>query len=578
MVPVAGGIMPDIFTADERREIHEAYFDAMSDPRPYVPATLREWQARAQALRPALSRTLGLDPAPADTPLDVRVTGSLQRDGYTIDRVAYQTWPGFYATGWLYRPATLDEPAPAILNPHGHWQDGARNPTVQARLIGLARRGYVALAVDSLHVTDFPIGLCSLTVMTWNNLRGIDLLQSLPEVDGERIGCTGASGGGQQTMYAAALDDRIKATVNVCLVTHFKKILFSDERTHCECNHVPGLMALTDEPEICGLIAPRPSLYLCVTGDWTADFPTDEYPDMQRMYDLHGAGDAIDVEQWDCGHDYHAEMRSRMYAWFARHLGIDEPSDLAEREEDLLPADTLNDLDGPVPSSRPWTDFPMFYREQHAGDAGPLTPDALQRLLGEDRRSLHARRAPHVDAHGDHVVLGATGVPIPVTAHAHGGSECKGLALVLHPDGRQTVGADDARTLQEAGWDVLLADVRLRGELAIRWGLNTVVWGRPEIGMAVDDIANLLDSRANAYTQVACVGLGEMGWVAVCAAVMDSRITQVLAPGLSPRFLDGPDAVSLPNLLRCGTADDLLALVAGRLVDVGDDDWATYLA
>ena len=571
--------MPDIFTADERREIHEAYFDAMSDPRPYVPDTLGDWQDRAALVRPALAGVLGLDPLPDRAPLDMRVTGSRECDGYRIDRIAYQTWPGFYATGWLYRPTVIDDPAPAVLNPHGHWEDGARNATVQARLIGLARRGYVALAVDSLHVTDFPIGLSSMTVMTWNNIRGVDLLQSLPDVDAGRVGCTGASGGGQQTMYAAALDDWITATVNVCLVTNFKKILFSDERTHCICNHVPSLMALTDEPEICGLIAPRPSLYLCVTGDWTADFPKDEYPDMQRLYDLHGATDAIDVEQWDCGHDYHADMRSRMYDWFAHHLGgAPDASVSGERDEDILDAGDLEALDAPVDGARPWAEFPAYYREQHAGRKGPLTGDAVRELLGRDLGAIslpaawYARRSE-----GDAVLAGSTGIPLPFVEHSHAGSACRGLAVLLHPEGREGVDGDDVSALQNAGWDVLIADVRLYGELAIRWDLNATVWGRPIIGMAVDDVRALLDTRPNARAQVACVGFGDIGWVAICAGLTDDRITRVVAPDLSHAHVSDAASTSLPNLLRHGSPAELVALCGVDLFTGALNGWVAAL-
>lgn len=571
--------MSDILTLDERREIHEAYFDAMSDPRPYVPDTLAKWQDRARVLRPALAGVLGLDPAPERLPLDMRVTGSRQRDGYRVDRVAYQTWPGFYATGWLYTPEDAVAPAPAVLNPHGHWENGARNPTVQARLIGLARRGYVALAVDSLHVTDFPIGLSSMTAMTWNNIRGIDLLQSLPEIDGTRVGCTGASGGGQQTMYVAALDERVTATVNVCLVTHFKKILFSDERAHCICNHVPGLLAVTDEPEICGLIAPRPSLYLCVTGDWTADFPTDEYPDMRRVYALHGAEDAIGVEQWDCGHDYHADMRSRMYDWFGRHLkGVTDTAIAGERDDDLLSADDLAELDGPVAGARPWTEFPAYYREQHQGRRGPLTRAKLRGLLGADVRSVrlpaerYSRRSD-----GASVMTGATGVPVPVAEDSHAGADCRGLAVILHPEGRDGVTADDAEALRNAGWDVVVADVRLYGELAIQWDLNTVVWGRPVVGMAVDDIHTILDTRPNPRSNVVCVGLGELGWAAICAAALDDRITRVVAPGLDRSHLDNAVGPALPNLLRYGPPDELIELPGSDRVTEPTGSWVSTL-
>jgi dienelactone hydrolase len=112
--------------------------------------------------------------------------------------------PGWevYASGWLYLPKTPGK-HPAILNPHGHWENGAMHPVMQSCCIGLAKKGYVALMVDSAHLSpeSFQVGASSIGVMTFNNLRAIDLLETLPEVDSTRIGCVGASGGGQQTMY-----------------------------------------------------------------------------------------------------------------------------------------------------------------------------------------------------------------------------------------------------------------------------------------------------------------------------------------------------------------------------------------
>jgi dienelactone hydrolase len=562
-----------------------AYFDAMSDPAPFVPPSLDDWQRRVTELRPALARVLGLDPLPDRPPLDVRVTGELDEGDYTITRLHWQSWENFYASGWLYRPRHLDAPAPAVLNPHGHWEHGARNPVVQSRLVALARLGYIALAVDSVHVTDFPVGLSSMTAMTWNNIRALDLLRSMPDVDPARIGCTGASGGGQQTMYVAALDDRIAATVNVCLVSHFKKILFADERTHCICNHVPGLLALTDEPEICSLIAPRPSLYLCVTGDWTKDFPAEEFPEIARVYDLHGARDHVDVQQWDWHHDYHQSMREWMYTWFDRHLrGGHATEGVAEPPLRLRAADELAALSAPVPGARPWDELPAHYRAQHAGAHGPLDREALARLLGKDRRrpAVPAEVFGRRDA-ASRVLRGKSGMPIPTTFLPTARAPRQRIAIVLHPDGRQgadTTAAQDAAT---RGWLVVLPDVRLRGELGIRWERNATVWGRPEVGMAADDVRAVVDACATPVNgkepaDIVCVGIGEMGVAALAAAALDTRITRVLCPDLGPTFAQGRRESPIPNLLRHGDLPQLIALVLPRpaLVGVSEAARADY--
>jgi cephalosporin-C deacetylase-like acetyl esterase len=567
--------MSSLFSPEEKSRVLNAYFDSMSDPVPFVPNTLAAWNRRRESLRPALANLLGLYPFPDRVSLDVHVTGELDEGDYTITRLYWQSWEGFYASGWLYRPRDIATRLPAVLNPHGHWANGARHPTVQSRMVGLAKQGYVALAVDSVHVTDFPIGLCSLTVMTWNNIRALDLLCSLDEVDSERIGCTGASGGGQQTMYLAALDDRVAATVNVCLVTYFKKILFPSEQTHCICNHVPGLLAQTDEPEICALIAPRPSLYLCVTQDWTRNFPQEEFPELAEIYSLFGAREHVHIQQWDWQHDYHQPMRERMYAWFNHYLKNDgAPERVPEPELSLRTPDELAALSGVVPNSRPWDEFPRYYRSLNAMRGGPLTNDRLLRLLGGDRRriylepELYLRRRDRVE-----VVTGFKGFPIsvdilqPEHASAH-------YAILIHPEGRDAVDRSQAMTLRERGWTVLIPDVRLRGEFRIRWDLNATVWGRPEVGMATDDVLALIHRYAVPLEdfetlEVACVGFGEYGIVALIAASLDGRVRHALAPELGRTFLNGRTTSVIANLLRYGDIPDLVALCTGARVSLG---------
>lgn len=564
--------MPSLFTPEQRARIHNAYFDAMSDPVWQPPASLDAWERRAHVVRRELARVLGLAPLPHRPPLRVQVTGEIEADDYTVTRLYWQSFEGFYAGGWLYKPKRLREPAPAVLNPHGHWSNGARHPVVQSRLIGLAKRGYAALAVDSVHVTDFASGLCSMTAMTWNNIRAIDLLCAMDDVDTSRIGCTGASGGGQQTMYVAALDARITATVNVALVTWFKKILFPTEQTHCYCNHVPGLLAVTDEPEIVATIAPKPSLYLCVTGDWTRHFPQDEFPQIAHVYGLYGARDRTDVAQWDWEHDYHRPMRERMYAWFDRCLrGVGDGAHATEPEIETRTPEELDALSAPVAGARPWDELPDYYRSTLA----PSRPDPshLRSLLGADKRRVWLEADLFTRRNGaSWVARGASGVPIPLTVHSSVSGDGARILILLHPDGKDAAAETDVRALIGRGWTVVAPDVRWRGEFQIRWNLNATVWGRPEVGSAADDVIALIDefqSRRPELVEIAVVGVGDLGVAALAAAALDRRIRTVIAPSLGLRYTDGRIDSPLPNVLRYGDLEDLVRLCAGKRILIG---------
>ena len=222
-----------------KTQMLEAYFHRLSAPKPPVFKSRRQWNERRAEVRRLVLQDLGLDPLPERVPLNAQVVATKEYNDYRLERVWFQTLPNVWASGWLYLPklrntqyAIRNTQFPAILNPHGHWQDGARHPVVQTRCIGLAKKGYVAFAVDSIHVTHWGIGVCSVGMMTWNNMRALDYLETRPEVDKTKIGCTGASGGGQQTMYLMATDDRIQVAVPTVLISYFERILFPNESTH----------------------------------------------------------------------------------------------------------------------------------------------------------------------------------------------------------------------------------------------------------------------------------------------------------------------------------------------------------
>lgn len=308
----------------------DAQFRTHNDPFT-VPeyASTAEWQRRAAYLREHILASAGLVPMPEKTPLNAHVFDERRHDNYSVFKVYFESLPGFYVTGNLYRPAGAG-PFPAILAPHGHWAYGRlENSTiasVPARAINFAQQGFVVFAYDMIGYNDsrqLPHdfggkreslwGLSLAGLQLWNSIRGVDLLQSLPYVDRDRIGATGASGGGTQTFLVAAVDERIKVAAPVNMISlHMQG--------GCICENAPGLRLDTNNVELAATIAPRPLLMVSATGDWTKNTMQAEYPAMRRFYALAGAEDRVHAVQFDAVHNYNRDSREAVYAWMARWL------------------------------------------------------------------------------------------------------------------------------------------------------------------------------------------------------------------------------------------------------------------
>jgi dienelactone hydrolase len=221
------------------------------------PRTREEWETRRAKLRQSLTEAWGEFPQDP-CPLEARVLGTIKHDGYRIERLVFQTLPGIWMTANAYVPDGEGK-KPAVLCVHGHWRLAKQEPVVQARCIGLARLGFFVLVVDAFGAgeratgkalgeyhgemagaTLFPSGLTLSGVQLYENRRAVDYLQSRAEVDPERIAVTGASGGGNQSMYAGTFDERIKAAIPVCSVGNYQAYLGA---ACCMCEVVPGRAA-----------------------------------------------------------------------------------------------------------------------------------------------------------------------------------------------------------------------------------------------------------------------------------------------------------------------------------------------
>ncbi|MEO8522405.1 MAG: hypothetical protein ABI603_13645 [Acidobacteriota bacterium] len=309
------------------------------------------WKARAGYLREHVLASAGLLPMPERTALRPVVFGELTHGDYTVSKVYFESLPGFFVTGNLYRPSGSG-PFPAVLSPHGHWAYGRleNSALVSApgRAINLARQGFVVFTYDMIGYNDsrqLPHtfggrrealwGLSLAGLQLWNSIRSLDFLETLPYVKREAIGVTGESGGGTQTFLLAAVDDRVAVAAPVNMISlHMQG--------GCLCENPPGLRLDTTNVEIAATIAPRPLLMVSATGDWTADTLEKEYPAVRGIYSLLGAADQVHAVRVRAEHNYNRESREAMYAWMARWLQH-APADTVVAERNFTP-DPLNDL------------------------------------------------------------------------------------------------------------------------------------------------------------------------------------------------------------------------------------------
>jgi cephalosporin-C deacetylase-like acetyl esterase len=323
------------------------------------PATTAEWRQRAAELRAPLLHSLGAAWFPREAPLHVHNAGRIERDAYVIEKLVYDAWPGLPISAHLYLPRQARIPAPAVLYALGHWmENGKLEPDVQRCCANLARLGFVTLVYDMIgqgerlhecpfdhgHLEVLLAGLCQEGLMVWESMRAVDVLQSRPEVDGQRIGMTGASGGGLNTFYTAAVDERIQVSVPVCYVSTFFGMVNAERDRNWEdgvdlCNQVPNVAAYAEMSDICGLLAPRPQCIITAVRDWS--FPIaavrQVYGETQHIYTLAGAAERLRLVEVDGPHGYDREMRQAAYGWFARWLqGAGDGGPIAEVECELV--------------------------------------------------------------------------------------------------------------------------------------------------------------------------------------------------------------------------------------------------
>ncbi|GAB3893405.1 alpha/beta hydrolase family protein [Spirosoma agri] len=320
------------------------------------------WETRASLIRRGIREGMGLPDKPQFAPLKPIYHSLKKLNGYTVENVAFESLPGFWVTGNLYRPLNPVGKSPGIICPHGHTPklDARFVEQSQQRCATMARMGAVVFIYDMVGYGDSKQSAHklpqALKLQTLNGIRALDFLLSLPDVDAKRIGMSGESGGGTQTFLLTALDQRIAVSIPVVMVSaHFFGgcVCESGMPIHKRPTHQ------TSNVEIAALAAPRPMLLVSDGKDWTKNTPDVEFPYIRKIYDYYGATDRLEnVHLPNEGHDYGPSKREAAYRFLAKHLKLDLNRVLKNGQIDETPTTLLEpaalqvfSVDHPRPAS-----------------------------------------------------------------------------------------------------------------------------------------------------------------------------------------------------------------------------------
>ncbi|MFG0334688.1 MAG: acetylxylan esterase [Maioricimonas sp. JB049] len=640
-----------------------------------VPESAAAWDKRAEELRRRVLVANGLWPMPPRTPLNAVIHGKVERDGFTVERVYFESVPGFYVTGMLFRPSEGEGPFPGVLTPHGHGgrlQDAGSDKVQQqiergeekfaasgrfpklARCAHLARMGCVTFIYDmigyadntqlsyelahrfarqrpemddprswGLYSTQAELRMQSIFgLQTWNSIRALDFLCSLPDVDATRIGVTGGSGGGTQSIILCAIDRRP-------VVAFPQGMVSTAMQGGCTCENCSLLRVGTGNVELAALFAPRPQA-MTAANDWTKEMMTKGYPQLQQLYRMLGHPEKVDCDAYlHFPHNYNYVTRAHMYEWFNQYLdlGFEEP--IIEQDYKLLSLEEMavwNDKH-PAPEAR----GEEFERqllaqmtEQSNAQIASLLPEnqesfeqyreiiggAFETIFGrtiEDVGTVDRENIAKIDR-GDYwffkdvLTVPTHDEQLPVVSVYPKSSEWSGRVVVwLTGQGKAGLFNDDGepvaavRTLLDRGDSVVTADLFGQGEFAgstdefaqnrkvenpREYAGYTYTYNDPLFTQRVHDVLSLLkwiDADDHGTGKVTLVGTGEAGLIVAAAAPFTGKAVDAVAVetnGFRFATLDSfRDRRFVPGVVKYGDLPALLGLAAPReLLVVGDTE------
>ena len=538
-----------------------------------------DWERHRSAIRAQILSAAGLLPMPDRAPIHARVLHTQTHPGYSIQTIQIETLPGYFLGGNLYVPgAHAPNARPAVLIAHGHWKHGRVENTpsysVPALGIGLARQGYVALAYDMVGFNDTrqtphdflnrkyalwsfsPMGL-----QLWNSIRALDYLESLPEVDRRRIAMTGASGGASQTIFLAAVDDRISVSAPVNMISAYMQ-------GGDPCEEAPTLRLGTSNVEIAAAMAPRPMVVVSSTHDWTRHSSEEEFPAIKQIYSLYGKEWNVSHVAIDARHNYNARSRAAVYRFFAAQLHPDGAWVAGEQPDADLPGDSdlLANTEAPPPT--PDSVEHVFEQWRNQSDIDHVSHRSPAELRATFGAVFAAEYPAKVEARirKSNIAIGRPDHSDLVTGYWKPG---KGRGVVyIHPEGVDgALRLEVVRQLIKSGRPVLILNPfepdpnRLLHERSDSYFLS---YNRTDEAERVQDILTALSFlRANSKGTPDLIGAGVAGIRCVFAAAISPVNVNLFADvnGFAGWDSDFLDSFYVPGIQRAGGLAAALKLV-----------------
>jgi dienelactone hydrolase len=635
---LAGSILADDKPAPDTRLTKVRTLDDL-DFDMKVPASKEEWEKRRKELREQVLVSQGLWPLPEKTPLNPTVHGKIDRDEYTIEKVFFASYPGHYVNGNLYVPKGKSGKLPVVLCPHGHWQNGrlceidekaakklvegggektleGARYHLQARCAMLARMGCVVFHYDMVGVADskaidhregFKDAQADLRLQsfmglqTWNSIRALDYVLSLPNVDPERIGITGASGGGTQTFILCAIDDRISAAFPAVMVS-------TQMQGGCVCENAPYLRQDTGNIDIAAIFAPKP---LGMTGahDWTINIEKKGLPELKQVYKLYDAEDRVMAKcfpQFD--HNYNQVSREVMYNWFNKYLKLGWKEPVEEKPfTPVLPKElSVYDKEHPRPKDEVNAEkLRQYLTEASDKQMAALAPKDAKRLeeyrrvvrtalgvmvhdrypgkdaifkvkawIGKGRVGSGLADEGYIGRKGEGDMVHVTRVTPKITSSA--GPLTDAIVVWVHPDGAKSL-SDKLATAAEKiveSQQILVVEPLLTGDSADvkpttvdpNFSGFTFGYNRPLLANRVHDIVTAIAFAKQQARKVYVMGFDEAGpWALLAAALCGDNVTRTAVDFRGFRFeqvTSSKDPMMLPGALKYGGLPGLGALCA----------------
>ena len=488
-------------------------FTQINERRSYVDGlkTGNDWLNRQSELKKILTEIVG--EFPPKTPLNPKITGTIRRDGFIVEKLYFESRPGFYVTAALFLPNSKNRKLPAIIYCCGHSNNGFKQTGYQRSILNLVKKGFIVLAFDPIgqgeriqyfnaegksifgptHEHSYPgsqsfiSGLSPANYFIWDGIRAVDYLISRKEVDPARIGITGRSGGGTQTAYIAAMDERILAVAPECYITTFDKLLRSKGPQDAEQIFMYSLRKQFDISDLIEIRAPKPVLLVTTTQDiFSIQGARDVFKEAKNAYIAFGEPDHLLMIEDDAGHANTRKNREALHAFFQKFLH--NPGDPKDEEVELFSDKELEVTPtGQVITGLKAAETLFSLNEKYT--AGLVAKSQAEKLKNPDFYNDIAKKAKSLIGYCEpvlskdyifsgrlwrddysiekYLLKGAGNYYIPVLRMSSGVNTGK-VALLLDDKGKASAAAKGglAEKLIQRGYQVILPDLNGYGELS----------------------------------------------------------------------------------------------------------------